>query len=67
MPDLDKSAQYKIGDKVRVKGGIGLVGMVSEVRRVYSPAGGHHLYRVRVPMDPEPLWLEVREEEIEKA
>ena len=66
MPDLDKRAQYKIGDKVRLKGGDGLVGMVSEVHFARVP-GARILYRVRVPMDPEPLWLEVREEEIEKA
>ena len=49
----------KIGDKVRVKGGDGLVGLVSEVRFARVP-GARILYRVRVPMDPEPLWLEVR-------
>jgi hypothetical protein len=39
------------------------VGTVTEARGTYSP-NGHVLYRVRVPMDPEPLFLLVREEEV---
>ncbi len=37
--------------------------MVAEARGTYSPSGDV-LYRVRVPMDPEPLFLLVREEEV---
>lgn len=65
MPDLGKGAQFKVGDKVRIPFGTRPVGTVSEVH--ISPTTGHARYRVRVPMDPEPLWLEVLEDEIEKA
>lgn len=41
------------------------VGTIVEARGTYSP-NGHVLYRVHIPMDPEPLFLELREEEIEK-
>ena len=66
MPDAEKDALFKVGDKVRLKGGPPLVGTVTEVRGT-NPRAAHILYRVRVPMDPEPLWLEVREDEVEKA
>jgi hypothetical protein len=66
MPDLRKDAPYEVGDKVRIKSGTGLVGTVTEVRGNPSRAT-RILYRVRVPMTPEPLLLEVREDEIEKA
>ncbi len=65
MPDLGKGAQFKVGDKVGVPVGTRLVGTVTEVH--VSPTSGRVHYRVRVPMDPEPLWFEVWEDEIEKA
>jgi hypothetical protein len=67
MPEVKrKPALYAIGDRLRLKQGQPLVGTVSEVRHTHSPEG-HNFYRVRVPMDPEPLWLEVREDEVEKV
>lgn len=65
MPELLKHPRYKIGDKVRVKFGSRSIGLVSEARGTYSPTG-HVLYTVHVPMDPEPLTMLLREEEIEK-
>jgi hypothetical protein len=66
MAELVKYPRYKIGDKVRVKFGSRSVGLVSEARGTYSPTG-HVLYTVYVPMDPEPLMMLLREEEIEKV
>jgi hypothetical protein len=66
MPGLEKGAQFKVGDKVRIPFGTRPVGTVTEVT-VSPTQAGRVLYRVRVPMDPEPLWMEVREDEIEKA
>jgi hypothetical protein len=66
MHGVEKGAQFKVGDKVRIPFGARLVGTVTEVR-VSPTQAGRVLYRVRVPMDPEPLWMEVREDEIEKA
>ncbi len=66
MPDLETHARYKVGDAVRVKFGTRMIGTVMEVRGIHSP-GGRILYSVHVPMSPEPLVLEVREDEVEKA
>jgi hypothetical protein len=67
MPEIEKQvALYKVGDKVRMKYGSRLEGLVSEVRVAYY-RGGHNLYRVRVPMTEEVLWLELREDEMEKV
>jgi hypothetical protein len=64
MAGLVKHPRYKIGEKVRVKFGAGFVGTVAEARGTYSP-DGNVLYRVYVPMDPEPLWLLLREDAVE--
>jgi hypothetical protein len=66
MPDLVKHPRYKVGDKVRLKEGTPFVGTVAEARGTYSPTG-NVLYRVYVPLDPEPLYLLVREDEVEQA
>jgi hypothetical protein len=67
MPDLETRPLFQIADKVRVKCGVPpLVGLVAEVSGARSRDGGL-LYRVRVPMDPEPLWLLLREDEMENA
>ncbi len=66
MPDVEKQPRFKIGDKVKFKIGNMLVGTVSEVR--YARHGsGAIWYRVRVPMEAEPLWFELLEEEVEAA
>jgi hypothetical protein len=68
MPELNPQPRYNVGDKVRVTSGARLVGTVTEVRGAGPPPrSGRICYRVYVPMDPEPLMLEVRDEEIEKA
>ena len=66
MPDLVKQPRYHVLDKVQVKHGNRFIGTVMEARGSYYP-DGHVLYRVYVPMEPEPLILLVREEEIEKV
>jgi hypothetical protein len=65
MSLFEPGAQFQAGDKVRIPFGARLVGTVSEVH--ISPTTGRAHYRVRVPMDPEPLWFEVWEDEIERA
>lgn len=67
MPDLQTQPLYKVGDKVRLKLGTHLVGLVSEVRGPVPGGSGRILYSVRVPLDPEPLFFEVRQDELEKA
>jgi hypothetical protein len=64
MSAFETGGRYRAGDKVRLKGGIGLVGVVAEVTLARTPEA-QTLYRVHVPMWPEPLWWECREEEIE--
>src|SRR5260370_9648497 len=64
MPELVKHPRYKVGDQLQLKArGPRWVGTVTEARGTYSP-NGHVLYHVRVPMDPEPLFLLVREEDV---
>jgi hypothetical protein len=64
MPELAKHPRFKVGDQLQLKSrGPRWVGTVTEARGTYSP-NGHVLYHVRVPMDPEPLFLLVREEEV---
>jgi len=64
MPELAKHPRFKVGDQLQLKSrGPRWVGTVTEARGTYS-ANGHVLYHVRVPMDPEPLFLLVREEEV---
>jgi hypothetical protein len=65
MPDL-KNAAYRVGDTVRLKFGARLVRTVTEARGTYSP-DRPIVYRVRVVMSPEPLMVEVQEDEIENA
>ena len=66
MPGLKTHPRYKVGDTVQVKIGTRMIGTVMEVRGIHSPSG-RILYSVHVPMSPEPLVLEVREDEVEKA
>lgn len=64
MPELAKHPRYKVGDQLQLKSrGLRWVGSVTEARGTYSPSG-HVLYRLRVPMDPEPVFLLVREDEV---
>ena len=64
MPELVKRPRYKIGDQLQIRyRGPRWVGAVTEARGTYSP-DGHVSYRIRVPMDPEPLFLPVDEEDL---
>ena len=65
MAELVKRPRYDVLDKVRLKHGSRFVGTITEAHGTYNP-DSHVLYRVYVPMDPEPLYLLVREEDIEK-
>jgi hypothetical protein len=62
MPDIKTQPRFKVGDKVRARFGTRLVGTVMEVQGIRRI-----LYSVYVPMEPEPLKLLVREDEIEKV
>jgi hypothetical protein len=66
MAELVKRPRFQVLDKVRLKHGSQFVGTIAEARGTYNP-DGNVLYRVHVPMDPEPLYLLVREEDIEKV
>jgi hypothetical protein len=66
MSDKNTVALYKIGDQVRLRFGSRLIGTVSEVDEPVSPEG-HVKYRIRIPMDPEPLWVPVRQDDVEKV
>jgi hypothetical protein len=67
MSDAGKTPLYKIGDQVRLTFGGRMVGRVMEVQPVPPGGTGNILYRIYIPMDPEPLIPLVRENEIEKA
>jgi hypothetical protein len=66
MSDLVKVPRFKVGDKVQLKHGTRLIGTVSEARGTYT-SHGNVLYHVHVPMEPEPLLLLLRENEIDKV
>jgi hypothetical protein len=64
MPELAKHPLHKVGDRLQLKSrGPRWVGTVTEARGTYS-SGGNVTYRLRVPMEPEPLFLMVREDEV---
>jgi hypothetical protein len=64
MAELLKHPRYRIGDQLQPRfRGPRWVGTVTDARGSYSPTG-HVLYNVRVPLDPEPVYLLLREEEV---
>ena len=64
MPELVKRPRYKVGDQLQpTSRGPSWVGTVTDARGTYSSTG-HVLYNLRVPMDPEPVFLLLREEEV---
>jgi hypothetical protein len=64
MAELVKHPRYRIGDQLQPRfRGPRWVGTVTNARGTYSPTG-HVLYNIRVPMDPEPVDLLLREEEV---
>jgi hypothetical protein len=66
MSDIKTTPRYQVGDKVRFVHGSRLVGSVMHVQGIHSPRG-RILYEIYVPMDPEPLIMPAREEDIEKV
>jgi hypothetical protein len=66
MSDRNTVAIYKIGDKVQLRFAGRLIGAVTEVREPMAPSEQVR-YSIRIPMDPEPLWLEVRQDEVDKV
>jgi hypothetical protein len=66
IPGSNTDIRYKVGEKVRLRFWTHLAGTVMEVHGKPPPGGGL-LYRIYIPMDPEPLIVEAREEEIEPA
>lgn len=58
--------KYKVGDQVRLKFPTQLIGRVMEMQGGHTPES-HILYTIYVPMNPEPLIVPVREDEIEKV
>jgi hypothetical protein len=54
----------KLGDCVRIRRSTGLRGLIVELRGPLGPHGAQ-IYRVRVERDPEPAFIEVREDQLE--
>lgn len=65
MPELVKRPIYQVGDQVRIKIPSRWVGTITEARGSYHESG-NVLYTVRVPLEPEHLWMLLHEDEIEK-
>src|SRR5581483_595234 len=62
--DLMKHPQYNVGDRLLQKWrGLGWTGTVTEAKGTFH-RDGHVLYRLSVPMEPEPMSLLVREEDV---
>ena len=66
MPELVKRPLYKVGDQVRIKLPSRWVGTITEARGSFHERG-NVLYHVHIQLDPEPLWMELREDELEKV
>lgn len=66
MSKTQEHAPYRVGDRVRIDfGRRKLTGTIVEDRGAIG-AGGRHLYRVDVPMEPlDPMTVEVPEDDIE--
>ena len=66
MPDIKTKPRHQVADKQRLLNFPDLAGAVTEIRRSSAP-DVRFVYRIRVPMDPEPLMVEIREDEFERA
>jgi hypothetical protein len=58
------AARLKLGDRVLILRSTGLRGRIVEVRGPLGP-GGASIYRVRVGRKPKPIFIEVREDQLE--
>jgi hypothetical protein len=54
---------FKLGDRVKIRLSGGMRGRIIELRGPLGP-GGVQIYRVRVPLKPEPRLIEVREDQL---
>ena len=54
---------FKIGDRVKVLHASGMRARIVELRGPLAP-GGMQVYRIRVPRDPKPAYIEVREDQL---
>ncbi len=54
----------KLGDRVRIRLSGGMKGRIVELRGPLGP-GGAHIYRVQTQRKPEPVYVEVREDQLE--
>jgi hypothetical protein len=55
-----------LGDRVKIRHSGGLRGRIVELRGPLEP-GGVQIYRVRVRREPEPSYIELREDQLELA
>jgi hypothetical protein len=56
--------RYKPGDRVKILHSIGLQGVIDELRGPLGPKGAQ-VYSILLPRDPEPMFVEVLEEQLE--
>jgi hypothetical protein len=53
----------KLGDRVRIRHTTGMKGRIVEWRGPLGP-GGSQIYRVQIRSKPEPVYIEVREDQL---
>jgi hypothetical protein len=63
MPQQKTESIFKLGDRVRIRLSGGQRGRIVELRGPLGP-GGAQIYRVRIPRDPKPGYIEVREDQL---
>ncbi len=56
---------FKLGDRVRILRSGGQHGRIVEYRGPLAP-GGVHVCTVRVPLDPDPHYIELREDQLKQ-
>jgi hypothetical protein len=67
MPEANQTpAVLKLGDHVLIRHGRGLKGRIVELRGPLGPKGAQ-VYRVRLRKKPHPVYVEVREDQLEVA
>ena len=64
MPWIDPSEYLPVGTRVRVRNPQRLEGVIVELRGPLGP-GGARIYGVEYPGDPEPRYVEYREDQLE--
>jgi hypothetical protein len=64
MAKLKPGPLLKVGDRVKILRSSGLRGRIVELRGPLGP-GGVQVYRVRVRRKPKPVYIELREDQLE--